>query len=59
MEFTVGGDDPGAFFPVKVSFIAQGSTAGVRLATVTRVDSEEEVVFSEDATVTIENYTVV
>ncbi|OCH95720.1 hypothetical protein OBBRIDRAFT_766924 [Obba rivulosa] len=59
MEFTVGGDDPGAFFPVKVSFIAQGSTTGVRLATVTRVDNEEEIIFSEDATVAVESYTVV
>lgn len=47
------------FFPVKVSFVAQGSIAGVKVAAVTRVDSSEEVVFSEDATVSVENYTVV
>lgn len=59
LEFTVGGDDPGLFFPVKVSFVGQGSVAGVRLASVTRVDNGEEVVFSEDATVAVESYTVV
>ncbi|OBZ79691.1 Coatomer subunit delta [Grifola frondosa] len=59
LEFTVGGDDPGAFFPVQVAFVGQGSVAGVRLASVTRVDNGEEVVFSEDATVTVDNYTVV
>ncbi|KAI0714795.1 hypothetical protein C8Q76DRAFT_437508 [Earliella scabrosa] len=59
LEFSVGGDDAGVFFPVKVSFVAQGSIAGVKVAAVTRVDSSEEVVFSEDATVSVENYTVV
>ncbi|TFY58180.1 hypothetical protein EVJ58_g6577 [Rhodofomes roseus] len=59
MEFSVGGDDPGAFFPVKVSFIGEGSIAGVHLASISKVDSGEDVVYSEDATVQIENYTVV
>ncbi|KAH9929799.1 Mu homology domain-containing protein [Fomitopsis serialis] len=59
MEFSVGGDDPGAFFPVKVAFIGEGSIAGVHLASVTKVGSEEDVVYSEDATLQIENYTVV
>ena len=58
LEFTVGGDDVGAFFPVRVAFVAQGSIAGVRLASVARVDSGEEVVFSEDASVVVDNYTV-
>jgi len=59
LEFAVGGDDPGAFFPVKVNFISEGSVAGVRLASVTRADNGEEVVFSEDATVHVEKYAVV
>lgn len=59
LEFSVGGDDPSAFFPVKVAFVGQGSMAGVRLASVTRVDNGEEVVFSEDATIATENYSVV
>ena len=59
LEFTVGGDDAGAFFPVRVAFVAQGSLAGVRLASVTRADSGEEVPFSEDASLVVDSYTVV
>ncbi|KIP03920.1 hypothetical protein PHLGIDRAFT_76844, partial [Phlebiopsis gigantea 11061_1 CR5-6] len=59
LEFTVGGDDVGAFFPVRVAFVAQGSIAGVSLASVARVDDGGEVVFSEDASVVVDNYTVV
>ena len=59
MEFSVGGDAPGAFFPVKVSFIGEGSIAGVHLASVIKVETGEDVVYSEDATLQIENYTVV
>lgn len=59
LEFTVGGDDVGAFFPVKVAFVAQGSIAGVRLASITKVEGGEEVTFSEDASVIVDNYTVV
>ena len=58
MEFSVGGDDAGAFFPVKVAFVAQGSVAGVKVLSVTSVEGGEAVVFSEDATVSVENYTV-
>ena len=47
------------FFPVRVSFIGQGSIAGVRLASITRVDSGEEVEYSEDASVVAHNYLVV
>lgn len=56
LEFSVGGDDVGAFFPVKVAFVAQGSLAGIELAKVTRVSGGEEVVFSSDAVVTTEEY---
>ena len=59
LEFSVGGDDAGAFFPVKVAFVAQGSVAGVKVAGVSSVESGEPVVFSEDATVVVENYAVV
>ncbi|KAJ3484515.1 hypothetical protein NLI96_g5592 [Meripilus lineatus] len=60
LEFSVGGDDPGAFFPVKVSFVGQGSMAGIHLTSVTKVESGEDVVFSEDASVNIDGqYSVV
>jgi len=59
LEFTVGGDDAGAFFPVKVSFVGQGSMAGITAANVTRVDNGEEAVFSADSVVTTDSYVVV
>ena len=59
LEFTVGGDDASAFFPVKVSFVGQGSLAGITAADVRRVDNDEEEVFSTDAIVTTDSYVVV
>lgn len=59
MEFSVGGDDVGAFFPVKVQFVGQGNTVGVRVGSVTMVESGEEVGYSEDAVVAVEKYEVV
>lgn len=60
LEFSIGGDEASAFFPVKVTFVGEGSIAGVRLASVTRVDTGEDVVFSEDASVSIDGaYSVV
>ena len=55
----MGGDDAGAFFPVKVAFVAQGSIAGVRVENVTKVENGEEVVFSEDAKVVVDGFEVV
>jgi len=56
-EFSVGGDDAGAFFPVKASFVAQGSLAGVSVASANLVDGGP-VTFSQEAVVSIENYVV-
>jgi len=57
LEFSVGGDDAGAFFPVKVSFVAQGSLAGISIVSVVQVDGGA-VEFSQEATVSIEKYAV-
>ena len=57
LEFSIGGDDAGAFFPVTVSFAAQGSLVGVSIASVDLVDGGA-VTFSQEATVSIENYVV-
>ncbi|KAI0323020.1 hypothetical protein OF83DRAFT_1160826 [Amylostereum chailletii] len=59
LEFSINGDDVGVFFPVKVHFVGQGNTVGVRVASVSRVENGEDVVYSEDATVNTENYLVV
>jgi hypothetical protein len=56
-EFSVGGDDAGAFFPVKASFIAQGSLAGVSVASIDLVDGGP-VTFSQEAVLSVENYVV-
>lgn len=58
LEFSVGGDDAGAFFPVKVAFVAQGSLAGIAVVKVTRVSGGDEVVFSSDAVVSADEYVV-
>jgi hypothetical protein len=57
LEFSVGGDDAGAFFPVKVSFVVQGSLAGVSVASVDLVDGGA-VTFSQEAVASIENYVI-
>jgi coatomer subunit delta len=59
LEFSVNGSDVNAFFPVRVTFAGLGNTVGVRVASVLRVDNGEEVVFSEDASFTTDNYLIV
>src|ERR1700722_7689693 len=59
LEFSVGGEDASVFFPVKVSFVGQGSVAGVKVASASRVDGGGPVVFSTDCIVTAEDYRVV
>ena len=57
--FNVGGVDVTAFFPVDVSFIGQGSLAGVAVASVSRVDGAQGPEYSVDALVTADEYRVV
>ncbi|KAL0952161.1 hypothetical protein HGRIS_008777 [Hohenbuehelia grisea] len=60
--FTVGGDDAGAFFPVEVAFVAQGSLAGIDVASVAKVGAGaggEEPVFSIDSMVVADQYLVI
>ncbi|KAF4612121.1 hypothetical protein D9613_004383 [Agrocybe pediades] len=62
LMFNVGGVDVGAFFPVDVSFIAQGSLGGVGVASIERAGSdegEEAPDFSVDAFVSTDEYLVV
>jgi hypothetical protein len=58
LEFSVETDDTEAFYPVKASFIAPTSLAGVLVAAVTGNDDGEEVTFSQDATVSADEYQV-
>jgi len=57
--FNVGGVDVGAFFPVEVSFIGQGSLAGITVASVNKIDGSEVTEYSVDALVTSDEYLVV
>jgi hypothetical protein len=59
LMFNVGGVDVGAFFPVEVSFIGQGSLAGVAVASVDRINGGEAPEYSVDAFVTADEYVVV
>ncbi len=56
--FNVGGDDAGAFFPVHVRFVGQGSMAGVNIGSV-ETFAGEDVPFSVDSMLTVEKYSVV
>ncbi|KAG6864250.1 hypothetical protein C0991_011070 [Blastosporella zonata] len=59
MIFTIGGDDVSAFFPVQVSFVGQGSLAGVGVASVSKIAGGDDPAFSVDAVVATEEYLVV
>ena len=59
LEFSINGNDVNSFFPVQVSFVGLGNTVGVRVASVSRVDNGEDVVFSEDAGFITDNYLVI
>ena len=59
LEFKVGGDDAGTFFPVRVSFVSQGSLLGVGVESATLTESGETVEFSQDALLTTKDYVVV
>lgn len=60
LMFTVGGDDPGTFFPVHVTFAGQGSLAGVVVGGIKNTTTGEiEEVYSVDSIVEVEEYSVV
>ncbi|KAJ7155391.1 hypothetical protein C8R43DRAFT_884630, partial [Mycena crocata] len=58
LMFTVAGDDPETFFPVRVAFVGQGSLAGVGVASVKLLEGEDPA-FSVDSVVTADGYFVV
>jgi len=57
--FNVGGVDVGAFFPVEVTFIGQGSLAGISVASVATIEDGDDTEFSVDAFVSTDEYLVV
>ncbi|KAJ6612502.1 hypothetical protein B0H10DRAFT_1807345, partial [Mycena sp. CBHHK59/15] len=59
LMFTVAGDDPETFFPVRVAFFGQGSLAGVGVASVKLLEGDDAPAFSVDSVVTADGYFVV
>ncbi|KAF8514288.1 hypothetical protein JB92DRAFT_2811478 [Gautieria morchelliformis] len=59
MEFSVGGEEADAFFPVKVSFVGVGSMIGLEVNKVTRVDNGEEPLFSQETTLSVNEFLVI
>ncbi|KAF9256350.1 hypothetical protein L218DRAFT_936738 [Marasmius fiardii PR-910] len=57
--FSVGGDDVGAFFPVEVTFVGQGSLAGVNVSSVSQVSGGDAPAFSVDSILGVDQYLVV
>ncbi len=59
LEFSVGGDDADTFFPVKVNFIAQGSLIDMGVSSVVQASDGSDVEFSQDVTISADDYSVV
>lgn len=57
--FNVNGVDVGAFFPVEVTFVGQGSLAGVTVESISPVGDGETPPYSVDALVSTDEYLVV
>ncbi|KAG7089726.1 hypothetical protein E1B28_011381 [Marasmius oreades] len=57
--FSVGGDDAGAFFPVEVTFVGQGSLAGVNVSSVAQISGGDPPPFSVDSILSSDQYLVV
>ncbi|KAF7308763.1 Copper P-type ATPase [Mycena kentingensis (nom. inval.)] len=58
LMFSVAGDDPETFFPVRVAFVGKGSLAGVGIAEAKLPDGGDAV-FSVDSVVSADGYYVV
>ncbi|KZV96119.1 hypothetical protein EXIGLDRAFT_733942 [Exidia glandulosa HHB12029] len=58
LEFTVAGDDVGAFFPVHVGWVSAQSLFGIEVASVHLVEDESAIEFSQEVTLAPELYVV-
>ena len=60
LEFNVGGDDPGVFFPVDIKFVSENLMSGISVASVHELDEDEdEIEFSKQTSLQTGNYAVV
>jgi len=59
LEFTVGGDDAGTFFPVKVAFVAEGSLVDMNVASIASAENGSDVTFSQDVSLSATDYSVI
>lgn len=59
LEFQVGGDDAGAFFPVRIGFAAEGCVGGIEVEQVGLASESGKVDWSVDSIATSDEYLVV
>ncbi|KAF8330777.1 uncharacterized protein EI90DRAFT_3145697 [Cantharellus anzutake] len=59
LEFSVGGEEPSGFFPVKVNFTGLSSLLGITVDGASQLDSGENVEFSQELSLTTDEYVVV
>ncbi|KAF9509992.1 hypothetical protein BS47DRAFT_1377504 [Hydnum rufescens UP504] len=59
LEFSVGGEDPTVFFPVKVNFTGLASLIGITVQGVSEVESGAETPFSQETSLATDDYLVV
>ena len=58
LEFTTGGGDTDAFYPIAVEFSSDETLSGVRISSVTRLDDGSEIEFTADHKLEVEKYTI-
>lgn len=58
LEFTIGGRDPGAFFPITVSFASQSLFADLSVASVATIDTKAPIPYSLIKSLTPESYLI-
>ena len=59
LEFSVPGDDVGAFFPVTVDFVAQRGLCGVQVSKVSSVDGGSDLAYTQEVLLNTEEFAVV
>jgi hypothetical protein len=59
MEFSMEGEDTGAFFPIRVSYHSSRSYFNLEVADVVEVDGGASVAFSQEISFTPDEYSIV
>jgi len=59
MEFSMEGEDVGAFFPIRVTFVSNRSYFNLEVADVVEVDGGASVAYSQEVSFTPDDYSIV